>query len=217
LKAENIRLKAELASQRAAAGANTNKAQQPKLGALPIVAAFDTNLILRALKGQDWVWVMRIDYPFRERTPNSDCAPFDGRAFLQEITFYMHVGQPVPPPVAQEWVNRCGPWLCDQVETLDEAFDARRPKGQHFDDLRRRSALRPEIVMLVSHIQRTQGLPISSNSEIWADAAGQLKLSERYVRETYNDKESRPFRAFWKFGRVSRALAHSILHFRPGE
>jgi hypothetical protein len=172
LTAENNRLKAELASERAAAGANTNKAKD---------------------------WLIRTEHHFREeRPPKLEFAPFNGRTFLQEITFYIQVGQPVPLPIAQKWVDRYG-WADNQVETLDEAFDVQRPKRQHFPELKKRSRLRLAIVLLVYSAKRKQGLPIGDDN--FAFVGKRLKESARFVRSVWYDKKSELFRDLYRHPR----------------
>jgi hypothetical protein len=59
--------------------------------------------------------------------------------------------------------------------------------------LKKRSGLRPSILLRVLHAHLTHKLPIGG--EVFAVVAKQLGLTERYVRDTWYAKESKPMRA----------------------
>jgi hypothetical protein len=115
-----------------------------------------------------------------------------GRAVLDAVNYCISSGLTVPPFLAQEWLDRIYPWYFDQIASLDEAFEVQRPKGQHFEDLKRRSALRQPIVLRVIHVKRTQNLPLGG--ELFAIVGRQFGVTERYVREIWYSKESE----FWR-------------------
>jgi hypothetical protein len=120
----------------------------------------------------------------------------DGRALLEAIDHFMRSGR-VPLFFAHKWCDRTDPWFRNQIETLDEALGVQRPKGKHFDELKKRSGLRPSIILRVLHVKRPHPeLPIGD--EIFAIVANQLGLTTRYVRDTWYDKESKFLRALMR-------------------
>jgi hypothetical protein len=118
----------------------------------------------------------------------------DAHALLVAVDHYIRTGRRVPLVFAQPFLDRIDEWFRNQAETLDEAFKVQRPKGQHFDELKKRFGLRPSILLRVLHIQRAEKLPIGD--EIFDKVGRQLGETARYVRDIWYDKESKLMRAY---------------------
>jgi hypothetical protein len=123
----------------------------------------------------------------------------DAHALITAIDFCLRSGRPVPLFFAQNWCDRTLAWFNDQVETLDEALGVQRPKGQHFQELKKRSGLRPGIVLRVLYVKRTQNLPIGD--EVFAIVGEQLGVTTRFVRDTWYAPESKAWRTLLKTAR----------------
>jgi hypothetical protein len=130
----------------------------------------------------------------------------DARALLDAVDLCIRTGRRVPPDLATAFCDRLDRYFRDQVETLDEAFAVQRPKGQHFNERKKRAHLRPIITFNVLQAQQIDNKPIGG--ELFAIVAKKLGLTERYVRDRWYDPENRDWRrmlmAMQKQRRVSR-------------
>jgi hypothetical protein len=118
----------------------------------------------------------------------------DNLALLLAVDHCLSTGRAVPADLATAYCGRFGVWHRDQVPTLDEAFGVERPKGQHFDNLKKRSCDRMLVLQCAMRLQATKNLPMGG--EMYTAVAKELGLTERYVRARLYDKENKPLRQY---------------------
>jgi hypothetical protein len=118
----------------------------------------------------------------------------DNLALLEAADHCHSTGRALPADLATAHCTRFGSWRRDQVRTLDEAFGVERPKGQHFDELKKRSCDRMDVLNCAMRLRQTKNLPVGG--EMFMAIAEELGLTERYVRERFYDEEIGPLRQY---------------------
>jgi hypothetical protein len=118
----------------------------------------------------------------------------DPRALLLAVDLCLRTGGKVPADLATAFCDRLDEWFRDQVRTLDESFGVERPRGQHFDDLKKRSRDRMRVLRCALRLRETENLPVGG--ELFAAVAEKLGLPEDYVRERWYDKKIRDLRLY---------------------
>jgi hypothetical protein len=118
----------------------------------------------------------------------------DNLALLLAVDHCHRCGKAVPADLATDFSNRTDKWFRNQVRTLDEALGVERPKGQHFDDLKKRSCDGMLVLQCAMRLRVTQNLPMGG--ELYTAVAKELRLTERYVRALLYDKQNKILRQY---------------------